>query len=367
MKPSSRISRSLGTGIAVASAAILLPAAALAASAASGTPGRVSAGPARPAATPSWKVVKTVRGSGNLAFTAVTATSRHSAWAFEATSSKPVAWRLSGSRWTRASFPGMVGETVVSVASTSADDVWAASNGTRSRVLSWNGRTWAVTGSFPVGLGDVVPLSRRDAWVFGSGRAWRYNGHHWSRVRSGNGLSYGSALSPGSIWAIGVTDVAHWNGRTWSRTSVARLLPTCREHLCSPSLSSIYAQSPTSVWAVGTGNRQDIQGPTVLLHFNGHRWRRAALNDTAGNPGQVIPDGTAGLWISNYWYEAGSRMLHYSAGHLRLLPLPAISGRTLQVQAMAAVPGVPRAIGVGTTFPTKGGAYQTAVILAYRS
>ncbi len=187
----------------------------------------------------------------------------------------------------------------------------------------------------------------------------------------GHGLTYGSALSPDSIWAVSFTDVAHWNGHTWSRTSVKGLLAGCPREpdLCGPGLTGIYAQSPDSVWAIGTGHRETIGGPVVVLHFNGHHWSRVALNDTARDPvpGQVIPDGAGGLWIPTYGFEgrAPSMMLHYSGGHLGFAALPATQGGVLYVNAVAAVPGTRRAIGAGVTYPTSASAHQTAVILAY--
>jgi hypothetical protein len=349
----------IAVGSALACSAILFPAAALAASSA----------PGMPATAASWKIVKTVRGKDSPDFSAVTATGRHSAWAFEATSSEPAAWELSGSSWTRVPFPGKAGERVTSAASTSPDDVWAVAG---SRVLSWNGRSWAVTGSFPGSGGDVVPLSLRDAWFFDGGQpgggAWHWNGRRWSRAPKSDGLSDGSALSPGSIWAIGTTHVAHWNGHSWSRTSVAGLLPH-KTFLSGPGLTGIYAQSPKSVWAVGAGHRETIGGPDVVLHFNGHRWSRVALTDAARDPvaGQVIPDGKGGLWIPTVGFEgrAPSRMLHYSGGQLGFAALPAVNGRVLYVEDETAVPGTRRVIGCGTGYSKT--APQNAVILTYGS
>ena len=327
-------------------------------------------------ATASWKIVKTVRGKNFPHFTAVTATSRHGAWAFEATSSatailRPFAWRLHGSRWTRASFPGTPGEQVISAASTSPGDVWAVVNRSgrpQALALRRTGRSWAVTGRFPHALSDVVALSRREAWVFGDG-AWHFNGHRWAHPQSGHGLLDGSALSPDSIWASGLTVVAHWNGHTWSRTSVKGLLPP-KGQLNTPGLTSIYAQSSSSVWAVGTTGEESQGGPVVLLHFNGHRWHHVALADAgAGFPGQVIPDGTGGLWIPFGFIFKSFKMLHYAGGQLQPVALPVPRGAVLQVAAAAAVPGRPQAIAVGGTWPAHGpiGGYTRAVILAYGS
>ena len=328
----------------------------------------------------SWKIVKDLPGPDNPVFTAVTATGRHGAWAFESTRSgattfKPSAWRLIGSRWRLASFPGKPGEEVTSATFTSAADVWAvATNFTRSRVLRWDGRHWAVTGSIPRALGDVVALSGRDAWVFSRFApygTWHYNGRRWLSVPSGHGLYAGSALSPSSIWAAGGTQVAHWNGRTWSRTSLARLLPPPGQ-LNTPALTGIYAQSRTSVWAIGTAGDETVGGPVAVLHFNGKRWRRVALRQAVGSPGPVIPDGSRGLWIPVTFYTGNftSAMLHYTSGHLRPVPLPALPRETvLRVTDLAAVPGTLRAIGVGGTNHKNGviGDYTGAVILEYRN
>ncbi|MGO9780605.1 MAG: hypothetical protein ACLPKE_31185 [Streptosporangiaceae bacterium] len=344
--------------------------------------------PAPTAAFParaSWKIVKTVLGNNSPSFSTVTATGPHSAWAFESTSSRPAAWRLSGSRWTGVPFSGNTGGVVSSAASTSPDDVWAVeSNGVsgpdaRQRVLSWNGTGWAVTaGSFPGSGGEVVPLSPHDAWFFDGltpgGATWHYNGHHWSHVPSGNGLTNGSALSADNIWAISATDVAHWNGHAWSRTSVKGLLAGYPQEpaLCDPSLIGLHVQSPDSIWAVGTGHRETVGGPVVVLHFNGHHWTRAALSDAARDPvfGQVIPDGSGGLWIPTLGFEGRtpSTMLHYSRGQLEFAALPATPGRVLCLNAVAAVPGTRRAIGAGVTYwGNPIGTHQSAVILAYTS
>jgi hypothetical protein len=339
----------------------------------------VGAAEASPHAVPaaaSWKIVKTVHGTGAPAFTAVTASGPGSAWAFEAStfaSGKPTAWRLAGSSWTEVSFPGS--SQVVAAGSSSAANVWAImSNGTRSHAVRWNGSRWAAAGSIPANIDDVVVLSSSNVWAFsepfspGHVGTWHYNGHAWRHLASGHGLSGGSALSAHSIWAFGSTSVAHWNGHGWSRTSVASLLPA-NTMLSHSSLTGIYAQSSKSVWAVGTGGRQDEGGPAVVLHFNGTHWSRVA-QDTVSTPGlaQVIPDGSGGLWIPVPSTDGiPFTMLRYSGGHLRAVALPR-SGRTLNVTAVAAIPHTARALGAGATHQKdQFGKHQSAVILEFRN
>ena len=329
-------------------------------------------------AAASWRLVKTVHGSGTPDFTAVTAVSSANAWAFEATESSsaaPKAWHLTRSGWSRVSFPGHSGEQVAAAGSSSASDVWAiTSNFSHSRALRWNGSTWSVKGSFSKPIDNVVVHSATNVWVFAgagfpsSGGTWHWNGHSWRHVSSGHGLIAGSATASGSVWAVGGTSVAHWNGHTWVRTSVKSLLPPASE-LAGPSVTGIYAQSARSVWAVGTGGREDEGGPAVVLHYNGHHWSRAALGTNGGDPapGQVIPDGSGRLWIPVPGEDgAPGFMLRYSGGHVRPVSMP-IAGNKLGVFAVAAIPHTTRALGVGATFrKNMPGVAQSAVILEYR-
>jgi hypothetical protein len=370
-------------GLALA-AAVLAAAPAGAASLHGAAPagsGRHAAGPAGAAGlhgAASWKVVKMAGGSGAPDFTAVTATGTTSAWAFETRTegvARPATWRLSESVWSRMAFPGHSGEQVVAAGSSSAANVWAvAASFSRSRTLRWNGSKWAVRGSIPAAIDDVAVISSANVWAFASpfspGRPgpWHYNGHSWRHLASGRGLSAASALSRRSIWAVGGRSVAHWNGHRWSMKSVASLLPADTEFSHS-MLTGIYARSAKDVWAVGTGGRMDEGGPAVVLHYNGRRWSRAALDAASSDPAlaQVVPDGPGGLWIPVPSSDGiPGRMLRYSGGHLRAVAMP-IAGARLSVEATAALPRSAGALAVGNVHRRNDpGTGQSAVILRYR-
>ena len=291
--------------LAAAAAAGLALASAGTAGAAAGPD--ASSGHDTTAATGSWQIAKTDEGENFPGFTAVAATGRHGAWAFESTESstaffRPTAWKLTAGHWAQTSFPGQPGERVLSATATSHSDVWSLTSGPAgARALLFNGSTWSVKKTFTHDLpASLAALNQHEAWAFAgirSAGAWHFSNGRWSLVKSGHGLASGSALSPHHVWAIGNTAVAHWNGRTWSRTSVKALLPPKRR-LNSPHLTSVYAQSRSSVWAIGTAGEESQGGPVVVLHYNGHRWMKAALaNICCGIPGRVIPDGTGGLWV----------------------------------------------------------------------
>ena len=342
--------------------------------------GSAGAGSAAAATTPhsapassSWHIVKRVASGPNGGFTAVTAVGQDGGWAFDGIS-KPTAWERNGSTWTQVPFPGQSNETVVAAAASSAANVWAFTDELgKSRALRWNGQRWTVMRSFSRAIGSAVVLSPSDVWVFGQPYvpgadlgAWHYNGRTWSQVASGHGLEGGSGLSASDIWAFDGADVAYWNGFTWSRTSVASLLPAKQPHgFNDPALTGIYEQSRHSVYAIANGNEQDQGGPLAILHWNGSAWSKVAGRSYGFGPGQFSSDGRGGLWLPTGRCCGVGYLLHYSAGHLTQAALPGGPYR-IDVGAVALIPGTAELLGVGDThgYPNPG-ADVVGVILQY--
>jgi hypothetical protein len=308
-------------------------------------------------AGPSWHIVKRVSYNGsNGVFTAVTAVGQSEEWAFDGYA-KATAWEWNGSTWTQVPFPSQNNEMVVAAAASSATNVWAFTQEFGiSRALRWNGQRWTVMGSFSRAIGGAVVLSSSDVWVFGQPNlpgvdlgAWHYNGRTWTQVASGHGLEGGSGLSASDVWAFDGADVAHWNGATWSRASVASLLPA-KQQLNDPALTGIYEQSRHSVYAIANGRQEDEGGPLVILHWNGSVWSKVA----GGNYGfgtfqQFSPDGHGGLWLP--MPGAGgqkSYLLHYTGGHLTQAALPGGPDK-ITVDTVALIPGTSQVLGGGET------------------
>jgi hypothetical protein len=328
----------------------------------------LGAGPTASPAARAWHLVKHTHRAGNPIFTAITASSRTHGWAFlgqQTGRSRPLAYRLTGSGWHKAAFPRMTGEYVTSAAATSASDAFALTGGGKNQALRWNGTAWKIIGTFAAPVYSVTATDRKNAWAFGKD-AWHWNGHKWAKASSGHGLSAGYALSSTSAWAVGGRSVARWNGRTWKKTSVARLLPP--DNILSHSrLEAIWAYSRRSVWAVGTGGREDEGGPAVVLHYNGHHWSQEALDNNTGSPEAVVPDPAGGLWIPALT-RSGTvfQMLHYDNGTLKTVTVP-YGGAGLTVYAMSAVPGSDGSLAAGFTHKAHNlGARSRGAIIKYR-
>lgn len=359
--------------LAVAAATVLTTASVAAASAGQAGPavqagsGRTAAeaGSGRTAAVAAWRVVKTVRAASMPQFQSIAVTSAVSAWAFAQTSGAPAAWRLRGGTWSQAPFPGRPGGQVLAAGASAAGNVWAFESLPRGsgRALRWDGTRWTVARQFAKVIMGGLVLGPRDVWVFGSPYVpgnglgtWHYNGSNWTRFPAAGGLTTASALSPSSIWAAGGTTAAHWNGSRWTLTSLAGLLPPAT-HKCHPALTAIYAASATSVWAAGAGMCDTVnfgRHPFVLLHFNGRSWQRVTLISTYGEPYQVVPDGSGGLWIPVITGFPGTfTLLHRTAsGSLQPAPLPEPGSRFRM--SVARDPGSATAFGAGTVYNSAG-------------
>ncbi len=83
------------------------------------------------------------------------------------------------------------------------------------------------------------------------------------------------ALAANDIYAVGykpatngavLTLIEHWNGVAWSVVSSPNANNT------GNVLTSVSANSPTDIWAVGTQTAPGIEVRTLALHFNGSTW-----------------------------------------------------------------------------------------------
>lgn len=154
------------------------------------------------------------------------------------------------------------------------------------------------------------------------------------RAQLGEGrpaLQGGSATSDRNVWAYSGTQLAHYDGRKWTETNVARLFPASNGGRSAPSLTGVLALAPGNVFATGVGWAGAGGGTAVVLHFNGHGWSRAAAGPA------VI---------------SSAVLLHYSAGQLVNANEP--------FMAVASIPGTAEALSGNAT-----GVVTTPVVYQY--
>jgi hypothetical protein len=273
----------------------------------------------------------------------VAATSASNAWAVGsyATSGgmdRTLVERWNGTRWAQVPSPNPGGagnpDVLSGVAATSASDAWAvgfyAPSGSAGRnlVLHWDGKNWkqvpspnAGTAGAANSLSAVAATSASDAWAVGSysvGDEIRtltlhWDGKTWTKVPSpnagsGKNVLYGvAATSATNAWAVGYRFfgpppnriiLEHWNGKTW--TMAASPNPGSATNV----LYGVAATSASGAWAVGDYAGATTADRTLVEHWNGKTWAKAA-SPNPGSNGNVL-SGVAATSASDAWAVGGS-------------------------------------------------------------
>lgn len=210
-------------------------------------------------------------------------------------------------------------------------------------------RTWVHTVSPNTGDGDnnlygVGATSARNAWAVGeyfvgvntSTLAEHWNGKSWRLATSankgtGDELKAVYAASATDVWAVGSyyngtagrTLIEHWNGKSWS------VVPSPNLGALSNELTAVRGTSASNIWAVGDAVISYPNTKTVILHWDGHRWRLATSPNVAGKPNflaGVRPVSPSDAWAvgayDNESSTARTLILHWSKGHWRIVASP---------------------------------------------
>jgi hypothetical protein len=316
---------------------------------------------------PSWSVVGPAAVSGT--FSAVTSlqygNSITTKWAFATTADEtnfagyPSVWSQTGTAsWARQDLSGAApGEVFVSATAISPTDVLAFSAlpGGTGREWQFNGNTWKVVKSFDAPIGGASVTGPANVWVFGGASAlkqlgvYHYNGATWTKVAST--LDGGQSLTGSDTYAYTGATIARWNGKTWTGTSLAGLIPGK-----NPRLVAVYYKFGT-VWAVG----QSASG-VVILGYNGHAWAKVgAVSGVIANANQISSDGGGGVWVPvvKQANQGASEVIHY-IGSVKKLTVTPLTG---QVGAITRVDGTFELI--GGSVPSGKGSPSTYLELEY--
>jgi hypothetical protein len=210
--------------------------------------------------------------------------------------------------------PNARGNTFNAVTATSTSDAWSVGfqndnnlNDSRTLIQHWNGTAWTTVASPNPGIGSVITcsnlntgnvltavaaVSSNDVWAVGyffgcssfllKPMALHWNGVQWSvvptpKLNTNDNAAFNSvvALAANDIYAVGykpasngavLTLIEHWDGATWSVVSSPNANST------GNVLTSVTANSPTDIWAVGDQVAPGIEVRTLALHFDGSTW-----------------------------------------------------------------------------------------------
>jgi streptogramin lyase len=149
--------------------------------------------------------------------------------------------------------------------------------------------------------------------------------------------------------------VTHWDGHTWTQVPTPAFPSGSRP---TPSYDAIRAESATSVWISGAGDRE------FILHWNGTSWRR--FNVPAGGImyGVMAPDGHGGVWV---FQQRGHHLAHLlpTGKWVVLAALPGFNGRNIWDVSLTTIPGSRSLWATEDLGAGAGDAPSTGVILRY--
>ena len=295
----------------------------------------------------------------------VVATGNTSGWAF--LNDGTVYERTSATVWKNVAFPGSDGAVNVAAASSPVQRVGRVPDPQRP------GDAALPLERQDVDAGEVVPARRlahrtlrarpRDVWAFGglgstgTDGVFHFNGRTWTEVSAT--LHGGSALSDRDVWAYSGARVEFFNGQRWTAVNVAKLLPP------TSNLTGVIALAPSNVYATGATFGTSHGTELVVLHYNGRTWSKSAAATGVYNASgqRFAPDGTGGLWMVAETPGASAenpasslRLLHYSAGRLTNVTVPAMA-----ITSVYRIPGTAEELVGGEMYGKMG----TSVVLQY--
>lgn len=195
--------------------------------------------------------------------------------------SAPIAARWNGSTLTPSTLPGGLTGFINYASAPAANDIWAAGEYGRY-VLHWDGQHWRIARQWRSGqITGLTAISASDVWIFGTTitgsrtlGSWHFDGTAWRQVTGAAGsICRASAVSHSDIWAIaansGAPVIIRYDGPTWSRVRTGPALDGLQ-------LQDILALSNSNVWVAGDEVSRTGLPRLELAHWNGRSWTRLA-------------------------------------------------------------------------------------------
>jgi hypothetical protein len=266
---------------------------------------------------------------------------------------KPLIDHWNGTAWSQVATPATPQSTasLAAVSASSPTDAWAIGRDQTNRsnfqslAMHWNGTAWTVSPSAAtalsgqIGIG-VADISSTDAYAIGghlgsahTGELAHWNGTNWTNVTvpqptNSNFASDFDAISAdgrSDAWVVGTymlevnpsdfateTYTLHWNGTVWSAVLMPLVPGTNPDN--EFRFSSIKANSPTDVWAVGDSFNAAVNGSgkTLIEHWNGTAWSivpSPSPGNNANLTGVTTSNASNNVWAVGYDTVPGTTQL----------------------------------------------------------
>ena len=244
-----------------------------------------------------WAIVASPNDGDQTDLYGVTCNSASDCWAVGHGNSGSLIEHWDGSSWIVFSTGAADSNYLYDVTCTSGSDCWAVgisynfTNSTRAPFIKrWNGASWVVV---PSGSGDaansglfgVTCNSPSDCWAVGDSNIDHWDGSAWSSVpwadSGGSGLFGVTCNSASDCWAVGIRGnnslIERWNGSLWSMvTSPNTIAPTNNQ------LIGLSCATASSCWAVGTYLGTNFQY-SLFERWDGNSWAVANASGTSGS------------------------------------------------------------------------------------
>ncbi|MFC4468062.1 hypothetical protein ACFPH6_26600 [Streptomyces xiangluensis] len=300
-----------------------------------------------------------------------------------------------GTDWERRPMPASFGTSVYDARFDAVDSggllLTAGLDLNSLRMAHWDGTRWTALPKLPGDprAADIKALAPDDIWVLDGGTvAYHWDGTRWTGMDLPTNVTGLDGVASDDLWAVGSRygkgdagpglpggqpAAVHWDGRAW------KLVPTPEYHykVSAPEQTALLTEVVLAdgdvhaygeLTSVSEDDEPDPPTENIHLSWNGTRWTK--LPNTKGacaDRGHAVRDGDGGEVISARWYRTADGSCE------RIMdPKPpssyGIKGKAwFQLDAITAVPGTDKILGVGSVSSASSDpAYKVVIVSLQR-
>lgn len=302
-----------------------------------------------------------------------------------------------GTAWQRRPMPSSFGKSVYDARFDAVDSGGFLMTAGREdlnlpRMAHWDGTRWTALPELPDDprVSDIKAFAPDDIWVLDGGtRAYHWDGTRWTAMDLPIPVSALDGVASDDLWAVGSRDphvdgadpalpptqpaAAHWDGRAWTLVEMPEYHYTVPAPEAHAELTEVVARATGDVRAYGTlGSYSEDDEPDppeqdIRLRWDGTRWTKSPnAKGACADRGRPVRDGDRGVVVSAGRYRTADGDCEAIAKP----ELPSGDGirddakQSLRLNAITAVPGTGKVIGVGSVGVSQGSDSTYRLVIA---